>query len=211
MNKHKKIIMTGMLSLTLGGLLMSTMFQPVDARYGENRSSNQTQGTAQVSTVSAVSAEELVQLERILTVLIKDEYKARAEYQAIVSKFGEVTPFVNLIKAETSHIRALTQLFSTYGLEVPTDNGSDFSVVPSTLVDAYAMGIKAETDNIALYQAFLENELPTNVENVFTHLMNASESHLSIFEDYRDGKTNVDCDPVQNSQNMQSRQNRKNK
>lgn len=204
---NKKIIMTGILSLTLGGLLMSTMFQPVDARYGENRSSNQNQGAVQVSAASAVSAEELVQLESILTVLIKDEYKARAEYQALVTKFGEVTPFVNLIKAETSHIRALTQLFNLYGLDVPADNGSDFAVVPSTLAEAYAIGIKAEADNIALYKAFLEKDLPANVENVFNHLMDASESHLSIFEDYRDGKTNVDCDPVLNSQSRQNRRN----
>lgn len=195
--------MTGIVSLTLGGLLVSTMFLPVDARYGENRSSNQSLGVVEVSSISA---EELVQLEGILTVLIQDEYNARAEYRALVQKFGEIAPFVNLIKSETNHIRALTQLFIVYGLDVPSDNGRA-SVVPNTLAEVYTIEIKAENVNIELYKSFLEKDLPTNVKNVFNHLMNASESHLAIFEDYRDGKSIDDCDPILN---LQSRQNRRN-
>lgn len=202
---NKKIIITGILSLTLTGLLLSTMIQPVDARYGKNQTSIRTQNEVQVSEISL---EELSEIESMLTVLIKDEYNARSEYQALVNKFGEITPFVNLVKAETNHIKALTQLFTVYGLNVPTDNASNFVIIPSTLAEAYLIGIKAETDNIALYKAFLEKDLPINLENVFNHLMNASKSHLSIFEDYRDGKTNVECYPIINMQNRQNRRNR---
>ena len=33
-----------------------------------------------------------------------------------------------------------------------------------------------------MYEAFLKQDLPTDVANVFTYLQNASENHLSSFE-----------------------------
>lgn len=202
-----KTIVKGLMSLGIGGLLIGSTFMSVDAKYG-NQSSNQLrQNTVQIE---AVSPEVLEDLESMFTVLINDEYKNRAEYQAIVDEFGVQAPFSNLIKAETMHINALTRLFQAYGLEVPNDEGSKFAVVPDSLEEAYAIGVDAEIDNIALYEKYLDQDLPTNVERVLTNLQKASESHLATFEAYADGKTPVECDPLLNEQNtnMSLRQNR---
>lgn len=123
----------------------------------------------------------------MLTVLINDEYKARAEYVALVDEFGSVNPFYQLINAETMHIEALSNVFEAYGLDIPEDNGEDFAIVPSTLEEAYEIGVVAEIDNIALYEGYLNLDLPEAVQTVFENLMNASEHHLAAFEAHVDG------------------------
>lgn len=128
------------------------------------------------------------ELESMMTVLINDEYKARAEYEAIIDEFGEQAPFTNLVRAETNHINALANLFENYGLEVPEDNGASVAVVPDTLQEAYEIGVEAEIANAALYEEYLSQDLPNAVETVFTNLMNASaEKHLPTFEAYASG------------------------
>ncbi len=131
------------------------------------------------------------ELEEMLTVLINDEYKARAEYLALVEEFGSVSPFVQLINAETMHVEALSNLFIAYDLAIPSDNGADFAVVPDTLEEAYAIGVQAEIDNIALYENYLDLDLPIAVQTVFENLMNASEHHLAAFEARVDGDVNT--------------------
>ncbi len=127
------------------------------------------------------------ELEEMLTVLINDEYKARAEYIALVDEFGSVNPFYQLINAETMHVEALSNVFEAYDLNVPEDHGEDFAIVPNTLEEAYEIGVVAEIANIALYEGYLDLDLPEAVETVFENLMNASEHHLAAFEAHVDG------------------------
>lgn len=202
-----KTLVKGLISLSVGGLLIGSTFMSVDAKYG-NQTSNQVRQS--VIQAEAVTPDELKDLESMFTVLIKDEYRARAEYQAIIDEFGAQTPFTSLVRAETMHINALTRLFEVYGLDVPSDDGSKSAVVPDSLEEAYAIGVDAEKNNIALYDKYLDQDLPTNVERVFTNLQKASENHLATFEAYQDGKTPVDCDLTQDHQNrnMSLRQNK---
>lgn len=202
-----KTILKGLVSLSVGGLLLSSSLLAVDARYG-NQTSNQTRQYTLV--VEEVSVEELADLKEMFTVLINDEYKARAEYQAIIDEFGAQTPFANLVRAETMHISALTRLFEAYELEVPSDNGSKYAVVPDSLEEAYAIGVKAEVDNIALYDKYLDEDLPVIVKRVFTSLQNASENHKATFEAYEDGRTPVDCTttPIMQNRNLSTAQNK---
>ncbi|MGB7595119.1 MAG: DUF2202 domain-containing protein [Erysipelotrichaceae bacterium] len=181
------LITSGVLALVLGGVIISSMFQPVTATYGVTRMNTQNRSANSAEYTAFTPVADVTDLKAALTVLIEDEYKARAEYVALVEKFGEVTPFVNLIKAETSHINALANQFALYGLTVPADNGSKFAVVPATLAEAYAIGIQAETSNIALYENYLKQDFPANIEKVFTNLMNASVNHLATFTAYKDG------------------------
>ena len=143
-----------------------------------------------VPTFAATPTE--AQLKSMLDKAILDEYNARAEYEALVEEFGSVRPFVNLIQAETSHIRALTNLYTTYGFTVPVDNGALSASVPSTLEEAYQIGVDAETANIAIYAQDLKLDLPADVERVFTNLMKASENHLAAFDQALDGNLPAD-------------------
>ena len=49
--------------------------------------------------------------------------------------------------------------------------------------EACAAAAQAERDNVSLYDAFLQMDLPTDVRNVFTNNRAASlENHLPAFE-----------------------------
>lgn len=128
------------------------------------------------------------QLEAMLTVLIEDEYNARAEYEAIEAAYGVQEPFTSLINAEEKHADALANLFERYGLDVPEDKSAANVIIPDSLQEAYEIGIAAEIANADLYEGYLAQALPSNVERVLTNLMNASlDNHLSTFEAYASG------------------------
>lgn len=141
---------------------------------------------ASFAPVSALEASD-AELEKMFTVLINDEYKAQAEYEALIEEFGVVNPFARIVKAEARHIDALETLFDAYDFDVPEDNGDQYAVVPGSLEEAYAIGVQAEVANIDLYEDYLKLDLPEDVERVFTNLMNASENHLRAFENAVDG------------------------
>jgi hypothetical protein len=124
-------------------------------------------------------------LEQTLTYAIQDEYLARAEYEAIMERYGNVRPFSNIIRAEEQHIEWLKQLFAEYGLKLPVDTSRSRVVLPADLKTALQTGVQAEVDNIAMYEAFLgkaaASPLPANVRDVFERLKSASENHLRAF------------------------------
>lgn len=124
-------------------------------------------------------------LEQMLTYAIQDEYLARAEYEAIMQRHGNVRPFSNIIGAEEQHILWLRDLFATHGLKVPADTSKGQVVIPSDLKTAFETGVQAEIDNIAMYEAFLGKApaapLPADVRDLFQRLQAASENHLRAF------------------------------
>ena len=128
----------------------------------------------------ALAAENLT-LAHMLTYAIQDEYLARAEYAAIIQKYGPVRPFSNIIKSEERHISWLIPLFEEYGFEIPEDNAEEHVVVPDNIKTALEIGVHAEIDNIAMYELFLQEELPADVRDVFERLMAASKNHLDAF------------------------------
>lgn len=137
----------------------------------------------------AVSGGQTYTTEQMLTYAIQDEYMALAEYRAIIEKHGALRPFTRLIEAEQRHIDLLKPLFTAYGVAVPEDDAAGRVTAPETLTEAYEAGIKAETDGIAMYDAFLAQSLPDDVKAVLSSLKAASENHLSTFERRISGQT----------------------
>jgi len=129
-------------------------------------------------------------LEKMLTYAIEDEYLAQAEYKAIMEAYGVQKPLSNIIKAEATHIALLTPLFKEYGAVIPEKDWDSLVTVPVSLVAAYEIGVKAEENNIAMYESFLQENLPGDVREVFERLMNASEKHLAAFQRQTDGSIN---------------------
>jgi hypothetical protein len=142
-----------------------------------------------ISTDLTGSDYDEASLKAALDVVLLDEYKARAEYEAIVEKFGAVSPYVQLINAETNHINTLTRIYTAFGFAVPADNGDDFAVLPASLETSYQIGINAETANIALYEGYLNTDLPSSIQRVFENLQRASVNHLAAFTAYQNGET----------------------
>jgi hypothetical protein len=128
---------------------------------------------------SSLSEEE----KTALGLAIDDEYKARATYAGVISKFGNVQPFTNIREAEEQHISALKSLYSAYGLEVPEDKWPDNAPVFDSVQDACAAGVQAEIDNAALYENISKTVDKQDILDVFERLGKASkENHLPAFQ-----------------------------
>ncbi|MBS3789077.1 hypothetical protein KGY79_12900, partial [Candidatus Bipolaricaulota bacterium] len=113
-------------------------------------------------------------LEEMLTYAIQDEYKARAEYELIITEMDGGRPFTNIIKSEETHIALLKPLFEAHDIELPEDDAAEHTVLPENIDVALEVGVQAEIENIAMYENFLSQDLPEDVEEVFLRLKNAS-------------------------------------
>jgi hypothetical protein len=130
----------------------------------------------------AVSGGQTYTIEQMLTYALQDETLASAEYRSLIEKFEAARPFDNILRAEETHIELLLPLFTQYGVTTPANTAADRVALPDTIEEVYASGVQAEVNNIAMYDAFLAQELPDDVRVVFEALRNASESHLNAFE-----------------------------
>lgn len=136
---------------------------------------------------SAAKVDNDLTIQDMLTYAIQDEYLAHAEYEAIISKFGNVKPFTNIIKAEETHIKWLEDAFKAYKLPIPKDEAKKYIKVPETLIKAYEAGVQAEIENIAMYERFLgipliKSNAYSDLRTLFTNLKNASQNHLEAFK-----------------------------
>jgi hypothetical protein len=118
----------------------------------------------------------------MLTYAVQDEYLAHGEYIAIIDKFGSQKPYDNIMKAEETHLEYLKEVYLSYGIDFPTDASASHIVVPVDLLEAAKTGVKAEIDNIAMYELFATYDLPANVKDVFSVLKSGSDSHLAAFQ-----------------------------
>ena len=126
--------------------------------------------------------DEAYTIEEMLVYALQDEYSARSEYITIMDTYDVTKPFSNIKASEDNHIALLLPLFETYGLEVIEDESLDHLHEIESLEEAYEIGVVAEINNIAMYNAFLTQELPDDLINAFTKLRDASENHLAAFE-----------------------------
>jgi len=120
-------------------------------------------------------------VEQMLTYAIQDEYLARAEYELIIEEHGGIRPFTNIMAAEERHIAWVADVLNEYGYAVPEDAAHAYVVLPEDLESSFETGVQAEIDNIAMYEAFLGEDLPDDVRDLFEQLKRASENHLRAF------------------------------
>ena len=137
---------------------------------------------APVYGAAAVDENKIYTLPDMLTFAIEDEYLAQARYENVISKFGAQRPFTNILRSETMHISALKPVFDLYNVLLPENDARNYLAEPSTLADAFKAGIDGEVNNIKMYNAFLKQNIPSDVRAVFTALRNASERHLTAFQ-----------------------------
>jgi rhodanese-related sulfurtransferase len=121
---------------------------------------------------------------------LADERRAEATYQAVLKKFGDARPFINIIEAEKRHQSMLLPLFEKYVVEVPKNEFEAGKItVPETLIEACKTGIAAEKENIAIYDKFFEFVKEQDILDVFKYLQTASkENHLPAFTRCAEGR-----------------------
>jgi hypothetical protein len=135
--------------------------------------------TASAQAVSTPNSETV----KAMVESIEDEYKARAFYQAVIDKFGEVRPFSNIVHAEARHAEMWKSIFGKYGLEVPPDNYAGNTEAPENLKAACEAGIEGEIANIEMYDKFLTFVKEPDIREAIAKLRTASkERHLPAFE-----------------------------
>lgn len=144
---------------------------------------------AETTPYGAVAAKETASSWSVADMLryaIEDEYLARAEYVAVMARFGVVRPFSNIKAAEDEHILWIKDLYASRGSTLPADDAASRVPIPSSLIEAYKVGEQAEIDNITMYEAFLRSppllaKENADIRSTFERLMNASKNHLRTF------------------------------
>jgi hypothetical protein len=131
---------------------------------------------------SAALSSETLTIEQMLLYAIQDEYSAQAEYAYIIENFDVTKPFTNIIVAEGSHIEMLLPLFEIYEIDIPENTAIDHLIEIESVYEAFETGVYAEIINIAMYNVFLEYDLPEDIEAIFISLRDASMKHLNAFE-----------------------------
>ncbi|MFW7382092.1 MAG: ferritin-like domain-containing protein [Oligoflexus sp.] len=114
---------------------------------------------------------------------IQDEYLSYHTYLNVIERLGSVRPFVNILNAEARHIEAISGLYRARELAVPESNWNLNNVpIYETRQEACGAAVIVEIENISMYDRFLSQELPFDVELVFQELRLASlERHLPAF------------------------------
>ncbi len=113
---------------------------------------------------------------------LQDEYKSRATYHAVIAAFGPIRPFVNIVQSEERHVAALLSLFEKYGIAAPEDNWPDRIEPPLTVAAACADGVRAEIENVEMYERLLVDVDEPDVRAVLLRLQSASQTrHLPAF------------------------------
>ena len=118
-----------------------------------------------------------------LKMALDDEYKAEATYAAVLSKFADARPFVNIIEAERRHAAMVVVHYQTYGMAVPANPYLGQISAPDTLLGACELGRDAEIENIALYDRIIPTVENAAIQQTLTQLQWASrEKHLPAFQ-----------------------------
>ncbi|MCR4400979.1 MAG: DUF2202 domain-containing protein [Syntrophomonadaceae bacterium] len=180
-----------MTALVLVGLVAAAAgcaSKQVEAPGGQPAATSQQEAAGTAPAVSApygaaaAAADQDLTLQDMLTYALQDEYLARSEYQVIVERYGEIRPFPNIILAEENHIEHVKALFTARGLQPPPDESGSHTFVPASQAAAYQAGVDVETANIALYERFLQQDLPEDVRQTFQYLHDGSQAHLQAFQ-----------------------------
>lgn len=117
-----------------------------------------------------------------LTAALDDEHMARATYAQVLTDFGEVWPFINIVEAEDRHADALKVLFRRYGATVPDDTWPGRVPRYTSLREACEAAAAAEVENAELYDRLLAGTDKADILAVYHNLREASqERHLHAF------------------------------
>jgi len=144
-----------------------------------SRGNGNGQGNGQGGGYDAFTAVEI----EALNLALEDEYHALAVYQAVIAKFGEVEPFVEIAASEQQHIDALINQFNKHGLAIPENPWIDNVPTFDTVSQACQAGAETEIANADLYRQLFSMTDDPRLTRVLTNLSNVSmNSHLPQFE-----------------------------
>ncbi|MFC2055082.1 DUF2202 domain-containing protein [Chloroflexota bacterium] len=115
---------------------------------------------------------------------IEEEFGAQALYQSVLEKFGNVTPFNDIVLSEARHASALINQAQKYGIQVPEFPSSEGLPAFDTVTETCLAGVDAEIADAELYDELMSFTTNSALIRVYINLQKASlDSHLPAFED----------------------------
>jgi hypothetical protein len=186
MTMKKNILRWGGLMLVVGGLILGLVVPIASAetldRWGGPSNGSTGSVGGYLSTAPVVAPLDAAE-QAALNEAILEEYGALNLYNAVLDQYGNVLPFSRIARAEAQHVRALTQLFTKYGLSVPANPGLTQAPTVTSLTQACQAGVDAEIADAALYDELLKVTDNPDVVQVYHNLQAASlNNHLLAFE-----------------------------
>jgi hypothetical protein len=113
---------------------------------------------------------------------IEEEAGAQALYEHVLSIFGSVAPFNNIVLAEGQHLNALTSMADKYDIAVPNFKSGTLPTF-ATLAEACQAGVAAEKADAELYDELIAVTVHADLIQVYQNLQSASlNQHLPAFE-----------------------------
>jgi hypothetical protein len=116
---------------------------------------------------------------------LMDERRARAFYDAVLERHGQVRPFANIVRAEERHESMIAAAMRRHELDVPSDRptAADLPPIPGTVRECGALAARLERENIALYDRLLTEVTEPDIRAMFENLQRASRvNHLPALE-----------------------------
>ena len=105
--------------------------------------------------------------------MIQEEYRSAAEYERLGHDVGAVQPFAGWLETGRAHAELIGWLYRDRQRPVPASRWAAAALPQRrTLPQACAAALAAEERATALYDGYLERELPHDVRRVFRHNRN---------------------------------------
>lgn len=159
------------------------MTRPRHSRHRKGNQGCRLAATLAATTLAASPAVASASDRDALLTALDDEYRAEATYQAVIDRFGEVRPFINIIQAEQRHAQMVIAQMQRVGMKVPENHHLGNIDAPDSLLQACETGIEAEIENVALYDRILPTIEDPSIRATLERLQAASrDRHLPAFE-----------------------------
>lgn len=136
-------------------------------------------------------------VSQVLRIAVYDEFHAFETYSAIINKFGNVSPFINIKEAEAVHYSALMPLCEKYAVNIPINDWASKIEIPNTLVECCELGVASEINNIKMYDNLIKHTNELDVKDLLYKLQAASyNNHLPAFRNAVNFYNNENMDPA---------------
>ena len=135
-----------------------------------------------LATLQSITCFASNKIRDALDAAYTDEFTAYSRYKSVVTQFGPVRPFNNLLNAEERHLAILGQQYTQFGWNVPVRDIRPLRTFTS-IQNACDVSVIEERKNVDLYDRLLLEVTNPSLQDVFLYLRNASfERHIPALQ-----------------------------
>ena len=201
--KRTSRILAAAAALALSGTTVATAATFAQGNGDSNRPTECVRTVSAADRATPAAAKLTAQQRFDLAYSREEERMARDLYKAFADKYDGARPFSNITKSEQRHYDAVGRMLTRYDLADPSAGKAAGDYAYPTLTKNYAAwlkqgqksqieankaGVALEKADIATLEASLKQNLPSDIKQVYTNLLDGSRNHLAAFTRAADGK-----------------------